>query len=336
MDVKISVIVPTYKRPALLKRCLDALFQQHFPGDEFEIIIVSDGYDEATRYLVENNCNNNTNRNVQYHYLAAKKGPAAARNAGWQTAKGELILFTDDDCVPDKKWLRSYWNTFRKVTSEAATTAEEIESSIAFTGRVYVPLCDKPTDYEKNLARLQEAEFVTANCACTKKALDTVQGFDESFTMAWREDSDLHFKFLKANIPVINVKEALVIHPVRNAQWGVSLKEQRKSMFNALLYKKYPNLYRQRISARPLWNYYGMISLVIIALAGSFLNLKLISISAFAGWLLLLMLFIKKRLSGTSLSPGHVVEMIVTSSFIPFLSVYWTLYGAFKFKKLLL
>jgi glycosyltransferase involved in cell wall biosynthesis len=328
-SIKISVVVPTYKRPALLKRCLEALFRQQFPKDAFEIIVVADGPDESTQRLAEIEFAKHTGHYARHFSLKTKKGPAAARNAGWQLTKGELIIFTDDDCVPDGKWLQAYWNKYSKVLSHE-------RRSIAFTGRVYVPHGKKPTDFEKNLARLQEAEFVTANCACTRQALELVDGFDESFTIAWREDSDLHFKLLKADIPVVYVAEALVIHPVRKVPWGVSLKEQRKSMFNALLYKKYPHLYRQRISPRPLWNYYAMICLLVIALVAAVFNLKQLSLIALAGWFFLLTVFIKKRLSGTSLAPGHVVEMIVTSSFIPFLSVYWTLYGSYKFKKLLL
>ena len=71
--------------------------------------------------------------------------------------------------------------------------------------------------------------------------------------MAWREDSDLEFRLLQQGIPIWRLQNALVIHPVRKASWGVSLKEQKKGMFNALLYKKYPGLYRKKIQPRPGW-----------------------------------------------------------------------------------
>jgi glycosyltransferase involved in cell wall biosynthesis len=340
MDIKISVIVPTYKRPALLKKCIDALLQQEFPQHEYEIVIVTDGPDEESQQIVNNEYRNYTGYKINLLWLRKKKGPAAARNAGWKRAGGELIVFTDDDCVPDKKWLSAYWEKYiefgrinREIRSE---NQETMKNLVAFSGKVYVPLSKHPTDYEKNLARLQEAEFVTANCACTKPALEKVNGFDELFTMAWREDSDLHFKLLEANIPVLPAEEALVVHPIRDTAWGVSLKEQKKSMFNALLYKKHPGLYKQKISESPLWNYYAMIYFLIVALMSIPFKLKTVYLIALIGWLALLADFINKRLTGTSRSPKHIAEMIVTSSFIPFLSVYWTLYGSFKFKKLLL
>ena len=78
---------------------------------------------------------------------------------------------------------------------------------------------------------------------------------DERFSAAWREDSDLHFTLLLHGGQIDRVPSALVVHPVRPARWGVSLNQQRKSLFNALLYKKHPRLYRQRIRPWPPWDY---------------------------------------------------------------------------------
>src|SRR5690606_13989020 len=135
---------------------------------------------------------------------------------------------------------------------------------------------------------------------CTKKALIKTGGFDERFTAAWREDSDLHFKLLDQRIPVRKIG-AVVVHPVREAPWGISIKEQKKGMINALLYKKYPHLYRQRIKPAPSWNYYFMILGFIIAIAGLFLKSGMLAIAGTALWLFLLFRFIQKRLSNASL-----------------------------------
>jgi GT2 family glycosyltransferase len=254
--------------------------------------------------------------------LPEKKGPAAARNMGWKAARAELVLFTDDDCLPGRNWVDAYYNAWRAQQKEI----------IAFTGQIIVPRSATPTDYEKNISQLETAAFLTANCACSKQALIMVNGFDETFFMAWREDSDLEFKLISQHTPIHFIQQAVVIHPVREAGWGVSLKEQRKSMFNALLFKKYPDLYRAKISSQPLWNYYAMILLFVIALLAAFLQNPLVTLIALFGWLLLEISFIKKRLTGTRRSPAHVLEMIITSLLIPFLSVYWTIYGSVKFK----
>jgi glycosyltransferase involved in cell wall biosynthesis len=324
MSVKVSIIVPTYKRPELLKRCLEALISQDFPESEYEIIIVTDGIDEETNQMLAQSGLFDFFNNIFCYSLPFKKGPAAARNAGWRIAKGDLILFTDDDCIPDFNWIKNLHNAFEFYGFPA----------IALTGKVVVPLSSAPTDFELNTANLEKAEFVTANCACTKRSLEIVNGFDEAFTMAWREDSDLEFKFLKEDIPIKKIEEAVVVHPARKAAWGVSLKEQRKSMFNALLFKKHPQLYKERIGSPALRNYYLMIVLLVSFFTEWYQHQKIIAILCLSAWVYLMVLFILKRLSNASLSFKHVSEMIATSLLIPFVSVFWNLYGAIKFKVL--
>jgi GT2 family glycosyltransferase len=324
MKPDVSIVIPTFQRPALLIRCLHALAHQQFPGERYEIIVVTDGPDEVTRSMIE--LQSIRSPAIYVYALPHKKGPAAARNLGWKMAQGNLILFTDDDCIPHNLWVRSFVQAYEQQGKQMA----------AFTGQVLVPCSQKPTDYEKNMAWLEKSDFVTANCACSKSALKQVNGFDEAFTMAWREDSDLEFKFISHDIPIGFVKQALVTHPVRKARWGVSLKEQKKSMFNALLYKKYPGLYRQKIRRRPLWNYYAMAGLFVIGVIAAMLHATYIMLLALSGWLVLMAQFTIRRLTGTTHTTTHVVEMIITSMLIPFLSIYWTLYGSLKFKTLYL
>ncbi|MGN6530383.1 MAG: glycosyltransferase [Ginsengibacter sp.] len=324
MPLKVSIIVPTYKRPALLKRCIEALMSQDFPVNEYEIIIVTDGLDEDTDSMMAQSAFFDFFSNIFCYSLPFKKGPAAARNAGWRIAKGQLILFTDDDTIPDSNWIKNFYNAFEFYAQPA----------IALSGKVIVPLSPEPTDFELNTAKLETAGFVTANCACTKRALELVNGFDETFTMAWREDSDLEFQLLKKEIPVIKIEEAVVIHPARKATWGVSLREQRKSMFNALLFKKHPQLYKEKISSPALRTYFLIIIFLITFFYEWFQQNKIVALLSLFAWAFLMVYFILKRLTNTSRSFKHVLEMVVTSLLIPFVSVFWNLYGAFKFKVL--
>lgn len=314
--IKISVVIPTYQRPDLLGRCLNALTKQTFSKDNYEVIVVSDGPDEITKQTVTGLQSNQ----FVFLHTQQKNGPAAARNFGWKNANGILIAFTDDDTIPDRDWLNNIWQSYRG------------EKEIAFTGRVKVPISNSPTDYEKNTAGLETAEFITANCCCTKSALEKIGGFDERFSMAWREDSDLEFQLMLHQISIVHLENALVVHPVRQAPWGVSIKEQKKGMFNALLYKKYPQLYRKKIQSSPRWNYYLIVLSSLIFVFTVFTEYKTIALVSFFIWFFLTASFIQKRLKSTSKKPKHVVEMIVTSICIPFISVYWQLYGAWKYR----
>ena len=326
MSIKISVIIPTFRRPHLLIKCLTALKVQLFTQYDFEVIVVTDGPDEVTRNEIDFFKNNYLLQHFFCESLDEKKGPAAARNRGALLAAGELLVFTDDDCIPKPDWLQEYWQAY----------SSQHKKGVAFSGQTIVPVKRKPTDYEKNIANLETAEFITANCACTKHAFEKAGGFDEAFPVAWREDSDLYFSLIKAYVQVVKVAQAVVVHPVRSAPWGISLQEQKKGMYNALLYKKHPLLYRKKIGAKPMWNYYAIVLLLLTCLVSCLMPVKWLAAITFSGWLLLTSGFIVKRLKGTSKGIPHIVEIIATSVAIPFLSIFWTLVGSFKYKTFLL
>jgi GT2 family glycosyltransferase len=259
---------------------------------------------------------------VRYLKVSPNHGPAAARNVGWRAARHDIIAFTDDDCIPAPSWL--------------AKGISAIRRAIAVAGRVQVPLPPVPTDYERNESGLDGAEFVTANCFCRREALDFVGGFDEAFPAAWREDSDLYFKLLRTPTEyperVVRSEDAVVVHPVRPAPWGVSLRQQEKSRYNALLYKKHPDLYRRKIESGAPWNYYGMVASALVSIVASTSGDRVIGWSAAGIWAVLTVAFLVRRLRGTSRDPVHVAEMAVTTPLIPFLSVFWRLEGALKYR----
>jgi glycosyltransferase involved in cell wall biosynthesis len=324
--MKISVVIPTYRRPELLLLCVNAIACQSMDTSDFEIIVVSDGPDGRTSEIMQAFGKTHPYVRVKFLSTDTKRGPAAARNKGWVNSNGELVAFTDDDCIPDKDWLAFFWKAYTDCKVPA----------IAFTGKTTVPISLRPTDYELNISHLETAEFITANCAVSRSALEQVNGFDERFTIAWREDSDLHFKFILAGIDVIRVDDAHVTHPVRKHKWAISLKEEKKGVFNVLLYKKYPELYRKKIERKVQLNYYFICISFMLMVTGLILNVKLLMIGGFIFWATLTIMFIAKRLKNTTHTFSHVMEMFVTSIGIPWLSLYYRLKGSLKYKTLLL
>ena len=249
------------------------------------------------------------------------RGPAAARNAGWRAARASLVAFTDDDTIPEHGWLAA---------GVAAMGAAPLWSAAAGAVRV-PPATMPPTDHERMTRGLETAEFVTANAFVRTRALRAVQGFDERFLRAWREDSDLQFRLLPLG-PVGRVDEAVVVHPVRVERWGVCLRQQRNTFFDALLYKKHPALYRARIRPVPPWDYY--IVVVLTVALPWLIATREWALAAICGAVVLglILRFAARRLRGTARTASHVVEMLLTSALIPFLSVYWRLRGAWRFK----
>jgi glycosyltransferase involved in cell wall biosynthesis len=315
---RLSVVIPTYRRPELLARCLVAVLTQSIERVAYEIIVVDDGHDDATRAQVEAMQPPGGAPALRYLRPVQGRGPAVARNAGWRAARGMLVAFTDDDTIPDRRWLEE---------GERA-----IGRCIAICGRVVVPpVHEPPTDHELMTRGLESAEFVTANAFVWREALERVGGFDERFRRAWREDSDLQFRLARLG-DVQRAGCAAVLHPVREERWGVCLRQQRNTFFDALLYKKHPRLYRERIRRMPPWDYYAIVALVIVAPLLALAHEAAVAATAIAAALLLVFRLAFKRLRGTSHAPRHVAEMIVTSALIPFLSVYWRLRGALAFR----
>jgi len=93
----ISVVIPTYNRAPVLRLCLDALAAQDYAGP-WQVIVVDDGSTDETPDVMS--------AFPGFVYLQQEnRGPAAARNRGIQEAKGEIVAFTDDDCLAPADWL---------------------------------------------------------------------------------------------------------------------------------------------------------------------------------------------------------------------------------------
>ncbi|MDR5857404.1 glycosyltransferase [Caballeronia sp. LZ062] len=317
---EVSVVVPTYRRPDMLERCLRAIIAQDYDKTRFEIIVCDDGPDEPTRSRVAALAREfEQGPRIRYVPVTATQGPAGARNAGWRASGAALIAFTDDDTIPDPHWL-------------AAGVAALRAGADAVSGRIVVPLGPRPTDYEQDAAGLSHAEFATANTFVTRSALARVGGFDARFTSAWREDSDLQFELMRIGARIVRSHDAMVLHPVRPARWGVSLSQQKKSQFDALLYKKHRSLFKTRIRSLPPLLYYAIIAALLVAVLALAKGNNTLAGVCLVAWLGMTAWFCFKRLKSTSLTPSHVLEMAWTSLWIPFLSVYWRIYGAVKFR----
>jgi GT2 family glycosyltransferase len=319
--LSVSVVVPTCGRLDLLDRCLDALTRQTLDASRYEVIIVDDEPSHNTLHLVAGWRARTALRGPRLVYIsnAGAHGPAAARNRGWQVAQAALIAFTDDDTVPAPAWL----------ASGLAAFADGVD---ALCGRIEMPLPARPTDYQRDARMLETAEFVTANCFCRKGVLEALGGFDERFTAPWREDSDLHFRLLEMQANIVHAPQAVVVHPVRPAPWGVSLLQIKKIAFDALLYKKHPQLYRQKIRRMPRWDYYLTVAALVVACVALLAGNAALAAGAGAFWLTLTVRLCARRLAGTAKTASHIAEMIVTSALIPPLAVFWRIAGAIRYR----
>ncbi|MFF4394375.1 glycosyltransferase family 2 protein [Streptomyces sp. NPDC001480] len=155
------------------------------------------------------------------------RGPAAARNAGWRTVGSPWTVFLDDDVQVLPDWS----DRLAEDLTEASATTGGIQ------GRLTVPLpADRrPTDFERGTAGLEQAAWATADMAYRTAALAGVQGFDERFRRAFREDADLALRILEAGWTLHRGRRT-TRHPVRDCDRWVSLRAQRGNADDALMH----------------------------------------------------------------------------------------------------
>jgi len=102
--MKISVVIPTYNRRDTLARTLPTVLAQDFPADQYEVVVVVDGSTDGTIDLLHTFQQNRLLRVLEQ----PRCGPAAARNAGVDGARGELVLFLDDDILCERELIKQH------------------------------------------------------------------------------------------------------------------------------------------------------------------------------------------------------------------------------------
>ncbi|ETF03841.1 glycosyl transferase family 2 [Advenella kashmirensis W13003] len=317
--LQLSVVVPTYRRPDLLERCLDALQRQTLFPSDYEIIVCDDGPSAMVRDVIRNALSAMPNGpEIRYLEITETQGPAGARNKGWQRARAAVIAFTDDDTIPNEGWLAA---GLRAMHAGAEVVA----------GRISMPLPTKPSDIELDAAGLEQAGFVTANCFVRRSILNELGGFDERFSMAWREDSDLHFTLLESGYAIQKEPGALVVHPLRPAKFAAGIAMQKKVLFDVLLYQKHPKLYRTYVRKGLPWLYIAISSLAVLALLSALSGrLDLASIFIVL-WVLFTLRFFLTRLARSAPTMRNTLELLLTSIVIPPLSIYWRFVGMSRY-----
>lgn len=319
--IAVSVVLPACGRMDLLDRCLDALMRQSLDPRSYEVIVVDDEPNHNTLHLVAGWRTRTLERGPRLSYVAnpGPSGPAAARNRGWRSARAAIVAFTSDDAVPASDWLAQGLAAFH-------------DDADVVCGRIETPVPPRPTDRQRSAHAHEHAGFTSASCFIRKPVLDRLDGFDEHFNVPRGADADFYFRLLENGIRIVRAPQAMAVHPVRPTPWGASLLQIRHAIFDALLYKKHPALYRERIEPHPRWDNYAIVAALLLAAAGLATGAQWLASAAGAAWLLLTAQLCARRLRGTAHSASHVAEMIVTSALLPPLAVFWRLAGAVRYR----
>lgn len=263
--MKLSVVIPTLNEQAHLGACLDAILSGTRPPDE---IIVADGGSVDRTVQIAQAHGAKVVHNAQVN-------AAAGRNVGWRAAQGEMIAFTDGDCIPEPGWLAGLESAMEANSADGvggrilpAAPANDIE---AFWNHLQLEVIMEfgPEPLEI-LGRDFRHSFITANCAYRKAFLDRLGGFDVWFANNG-EDIDFFWRSIAAGGRLFYTPDAVVhFHGVTDLR-GV----RKKSMRNGVASSKLQKVYGGRVNYD--WNIY---KIFFRSLAGAVRGEKWASLTA--------------------------------------------------------
>lgn len=197
--LKASVVLASYNRnrSSFLGPLLESLQTQDLPSNDFEVVIVDNGSTQDVRNLLSSYQKDHKIPNFQYLQLEGNPGPAKARNLGVKRAKGNVIFFTDDDCLTPKNWVSSFLKALDQHPEVVAVggfqrAADDVLKKNAFaqyewfmTSKIF-----RANDQEY-IGGFETPAVVTNNMAIRKSVFQSISGFDEGFVVAAGEDADL-------------------------------------------------------------------------------------------------------------------------------------------------
>lgn len=208
-----SVVIPTCNRSELLIKCLDRLLSgaQTLDRTHYEVIVSDDGNNKQTQEII-------LEKYPEVYWIAGpRKGPAANRNNGASHARGEWLIFTDDDCIPEPNWLKSY--------AQGILNHPDIS---VFEGRTFADRARK-TLGETCPENETGGYLWSCNFAVRKGLFDALGGFDERFPFAAMEDVDFRYRLVKRGENIVFLLDAAVCHPWRSKAGWKGLKRHQKS-----------------------------------------------------------------------------------------------------------
>ncbi|MGE0132756.1 MAG: glycosyltransferase family 2 protein [Blastocatellales bacterium] len=235
-----SVIIPTYNRSDAILETLSALAQVDYPRDRWEAVVVDDGSTDGTEDAV-GRWIATTKAPVRY-FRQKNAGPAAARNHGAALARGEALIFIDNDIIVPSHFVRAHLETLK------SNPGSWVLGRIAHPRELRkTPFGRYRDDAWESFHRSYPADSVSvtdgmsaANVSMPAADFQRLGGFDESFTIASSEDWDLGMRARQIGVSVFYNPGIVVLHN----DWAVSLekfceRQRLYSISDVLLWQKY-------------------------------------------------------------------------------------------------
>jgi glycosyltransferase involved in cell wall biosynthesis len=191
-DMKLSVVIPTMNKVALLEQTLNALLVQEMaPGDRWEVVVVNDGSTDCTAAYLEQ-CTESLEVPLVVVSPPENVGRARARNLGARAAQGNWILFLDDDIVAPPGLLRAHLDLLEENPGHGTIGYAVTDPGLIDAAHFHY--LDSRGTARLDMGPAPGRFFVTQNAAVPRAAFLKVGGFDEEFSAYGFEDMEVAFR----------------------------------------------------------------------------------------------------------------------------------------------
>lgn len=306
-QISLTVVIASH-RPQMIPDLLNALYEQNIGIDTFETVVVCDYRPDKLQESYSK---------VKWVYLD-DNSISAKRNLGVTVSTGEIIAFTDDDCIPFPDWI-----------SQGLKYLNENKNCWAVEGFTCVEENPDRIGMHRDAKQLELPGMRTNNIFYRKNAFVKAGGFDSRFTVQ-REDTDLAFSVLELGGQIDYCSKIRVKHRFRHWEYWDMLKNCWNRRFDPLLFVKHPRLYLRHLKS-PL-----NVSMLIQIL---FYALYLVPVSIVKKrWIfmihILLIAVLGFRRSGiVYLFRSRFFMEIISVAVAPFVSIGALIYGFLRLRK---
>jgi len=228
--IEASIVIPSYNRKSILEKCLEALFNQDYPNDKYEIVLIDDGSTDETDKMVAS-----LDPPCRLRYVRNNKrlGVPKSRNRGIRLARGKYIICVDSDIIVVPEFAQEHLK-YHRLYGDGIVNGELI----------YISSLEQVGKKRKGVWDISFSSFDTANVSVRKKHIDKVGGFDVDLLPYGWQDVELGYRLKKIGLKSRKNPEALGYHFRKWADTSnldfLKEKELMRGMSGALYFKKHP------------------------------------------------------------------------------------------------
>ncbi len=250
LGCRVSVVIPTYNRKAILDKCLRALERQSILPEEFEVLVIDDGSTDGTEEYV---------RTARFgfplrYYRQSNQGPGAARNLGIAEAAGELVLLIGDDIIAEERLLESHLLGHAGHPAPGAAILGYVDWAPWLPRNLVMDyVCGEGMqqfayEYIPKLPALDFRFFYTSNLSLKRRflqeAADAGVRFDPCFRYAAYEDSEFAYRLEARGLELHYRADARAVHDHHMDLESFSRREYHVGRMAVVFYRKHPALDR--------------------------------------------------------------------------------------------